>query len=224
MPAEGTMGRVSTAIVFAGGDPPSDDVLAGLPAPDLVVAADSGLDHACALGIAVDAVVGDLDSVDPAALEAAVAAGAVVERHPAAKDATDLELAMFAARDQGAHEIVVVGGYGGRLDHFLGNMLLLASHELAGVRVRALTGDAEITVVRDRATLSGTPGELCSLLPVGGPAEGVRTEGLRFPLHGETLVPGTTRGVSNEFVATTATVTLEYGVLLAVLPAFRKDV
>jgi len=224
MPAEGTMGRVSTAIVFAGGDPPSHDALSGLPAPDLVVAADSGLDHARALGITVDAVIGDLDSVDPAVLKSAIAAGAVVERHPAAKNATDLELALFAARDRGAHEIVVIGGYGGRLDHFLGNVLLLASPELSDVRVRALTGNAEVTVVRDHATLSGTPGALCSLLPVGGAAEGVRTDGLRFPLRGETLFPGTTRGVSNEFDATTATVTLEHGVLLAVLPEFRKDV
>ena len=59
-----------------------------------MIAADSGLDHATALGFAVDLVVGDLDSADPAAVDAAVAAGAAVERHPEAKDATDLELAL----------------------------------------------------------------------------------------------------------------------------------
>jgi thiamine pyrophosphokinase len=223
MPAEGIMGRVPTAVVFAGGDPPNGVALHDLPVADLVFAADSGLDHAHALGIAVDVVVGDLDSVDPATLDAAVAAGAVVERHPAAKDATDLELALLAARDRGAREIVVVGGYGGRLDHFLANVLLLANPELADVRVRARTGAAEITVVRDRAELSGAPGALCSLLPVGGAADGVRTQGLRFPLDRETLFPGSTRGVSNEFVTSTATVTLERGVLLAVVPELLKD-
>jgi thiamine pyrophosphokinase len=223
MPAEGIMGPVPTAIVFAGGDPPTRPAVQDLPAPALVLAADSGLDHAHALGIAVDVVVGDLDSVDPDVLEVARQAGAIVERHPAAKDATDLELALLAARDRGAAEILVVGGHGGRLDHFLANALLLAAPVFADLRIRARIGDAEITVVRDRAELTAAPGALCSLLPVGGPADGVRTEGLRFPLARETLLPGSTRGVSNEFVAATATVSLERGVLLAVLPEPRKD-
>jgi thiamine pyrophosphokinase len=223
MPAEGTMGRVSTALVFAGGDPPATTMLRGLPAAGLVVAADSGLGHARALGVPVDVVVGDLDSVDRADLDAAIAAGATVESHPAAKDATDLELALLAARDRGAREIVVVGGYGGRLDHFLANVLLLTTPALAGVHVWARIGDATVSVVRDRAELTGVPGALCSLLPIGGPAEGVRTERLRFPLERETLVPGSTRGVSNEFLSSTATVTLERGVLIAVVPQSRKD-
>src|SRR5262249_11223939 len=54
----------------------------------------------------------------------AVAAGAVVERHPTAKDATDLELALLAARDRGAAEIVVVGGHGGGLDPLPAHLLL----------------------------------------------------------------------------------------------------
>jgi thiamine pyrophosphokinase len=223
MPAEGTMGRVSTALVFAGGDPPATTALRDLPEVDVVIAADSGLAHARALGLAVDVVVGDLDSVTREDLDAAVAAGAAVERHPTAKDATDLELALLAARDRGAREIVVIGGHGGRLDHFLANLLLLGAPDLSGVHVSARVGDSTVTVVRDRAELAGVPGALCSLLPVGGPAEGVRTERLRFPLDRETLFPGSTRGVSNEFLTTTATVTLERGVLLAAVPRSGKD-
>ena len=72
-------------------------------------------------------------------------------------------------------------------------------------------------VVRERRrsrTLEGRPGELVTLLPVGGPAHGVRTEGLRFPLFGETLDPGTTRGVSNEIEGPVAKVSLAEGALL----------
>ena len=98
-----------------------------------VIAADSGLDHAHAPRRRGRLVVGDLDSVDPETLAAAELAGTTVERHPAAKDATDLELALLAARDRGAREIVVVGGHGGRLDHFLANALLLATPALADV-------------------------------------------------------------------------------------------
>jgi thiamine pyrophosphokinase len=216
MLAEGRMSSV--AIVFTGGDTPPATALLGLAAPDLVVAADSGLHHAQGLGYRVDLVVGDLDSVDGAALDAAIAAGAEVERHPVAKDATDLELALMAARDRDCGRVVLVGGHGGRFDHLVANTLLLASPELAALEIEARIGAARLFVVRDACELHGVPGDRCSLLPVGGAAVGVRTEGLRFPLRHETLYAGSTRGVSNEFVVETARVALDDGVLLAVLP------
>lgn len=206
------------ALVFAGGDPPRREHLPRPGSTDLVIAADSGLEPARALGVPVDLVVGDLDSVDPAVLDAAVSDGITVERHPVAKDATDLELALDAAVERGATEVLVLGAGGGRLDHFVGNLLLLASSRYATVRVDARVGDAFVTVVHERVELGGTPGSLCSLLPLGGAAVGIVTEGLRYPLRHETLVPGTTRGVSNEFVGTRASVALESGVLLAVVP------
>jgi thiamine pyrophosphokinase len=211
------------ALVFAGGDPPSAASMHHLPPADLVIAADSGVEHALALGCAVDLVVGDFDSADPAAVDAAVAGGAALERHPEAKDATDLELALVAARDRDARDVVVIGGAGGRLDHFLANLLLLASPLLADVGITARVGNADLTVVRDAVELHGSPGDLCSLLALGGPATGVVTDGLRFPLDRETLLPGSTRGISNELLEPSARVTVAGGVLLAVLPQARKD-
>ncbi len=91
------------------------------------------------------------------------------------------------------------------------------------MRVDARVDDTDVTVVHEQVELTGTAGALCSLLPLGGPAVGVVTDGLRFPLRRETLPPGTTRGVSNEFLGTRATVSLESGVLLAIIPAPGKD-
>src|SRR5262245_60062395 len=124
----------AVALVFAGGEPPAArDVadLTDLEPHATVVAADSGLHHAQELGWHVDVVVGDLDSVDPAALAAAEHRGATVERHPAAKDETDLELALLTARARGATRAVVLGVAGGRLDHFLANTLVLTADALA---------------------------------------------------------------------------------------------
>jgi thiamine pyrophosphokinase len=73
-------------------------------------------------------------------------------------------------------------------------------------------------VVREHAELPGDAGALCSLLPLGGPAVGVTTTNLRYPLLAETLEPGTTRGVSNEIVTAGAEVAITGGALLAVLP------
>lgn len=208
----------AVALVFTGGDPPTAHDLRDLPAPALVVAADAGLHHAQRHGFHVDVVVGDLDSADPAAVATAEAAGATIERHPAAKDASDLELALGAAIERHCTDVVVLGGHGGRLDHFLANTLLLASPTLAAARVEARFDGGTVFVVRDTIELHGSPGDLLTLLPLGGPALGVVTAGLRYPLRSETLHAGSTRGLSNELVAPTATVTVTDGVLLAVLP------
>jgi thiamine pyrophosphokinase len=209
---------VRTALVFAGGDPPPVELLDELDRSAFVIAADSGLDHALALGFTADVVVGDLDSVTPDALMRARATGADVEPHPAEKDETDLELALRRAVALGVERVTVVGGGGGRHDHLLANALVLAHADYAGIAVDALVGTARLTVIRGRAELHGAPGSFLSLLPLGGPARGIRTEGLRYPLRDETLAPGTTRGVSNEFLTTDAVVSVTDGVLLAVQP------
>jgi thiamine pyrophosphokinase len=211
--------EATVALVFTGGEPVDRAVAARLPDTDVpLIAADSGVQHALALGRRVDLIVGDFDSADPAAVDAAVAGGAEVRRYPTDKDQSDLELALHAARAGGASRVIVVGGSGGRLDHFLANALLLASPSFADLEIEALVGDARITVIHRDARLSGAPGDLCSLLAVGGAARGVRTTGLLFPLDGEDLLPGSTRGVSNEFTEQVATVSLAEGALLAVQP------
>ncbi|MTV25457.1 thiamine diphosphokinase [Nitriliruptoraceae bacterium ZYF776] len=206
-------------VVLAGGAPVPAELAASLPPTDAVLAADGGLHLAQTLGLRVDAVVGDLDSVDPDLLAAAEAAGTRTDRHPVDKDRTDLAIALDAAVASGAGAITVVGGTGGRLDHLVANALLLAAPAYAEVTVQLRAGDGTVTVVHDRMTLHGQPGDLVSLLPVHGRVEGVTTEGLRFPLDGEPLGPGSSRGVSNRFAAPTATVRLTAGTLLAVQPA-----
>jgi len=44
---------------------------------------------------------------------------------PARKDQTDLELAVELALEKGARSITLVGGWGSRIDHALGNVELL---------------------------------------------------------------------------------------------------
>jgi thiamine pyrophosphokinase len=209
-----------TIVVVTGGDALEVGQLPDLPPDALVVAADSGVDRAQALGLHVDLAVGDFDSVSEAGLAQAADGGAAVERHPAAKDATDLELALSVAAAQGPERIVVLGGHGGRLDHLLANAHALAEPSLAGIEVVAQMGDAIVTVVRPGppARLTGRRGDLVTLLPVHGTATGVRTDGLLYPLVDEDLPPGSTRGVSNELMAATAAVSLREGVLLAIQP------
>jgi len=183
-----------------------------------VIAADRGADHALALGLHVDLAVGDFDSATPAALDELEAHGVRIERHPAAKDATDLELALRAALALEPRRILLVGGIEGRLDHLLGELQILGADTLAGVEVDAVLGAARIHVVRGERSLSGAEGELISLFALHGPATGIVTEGLASPLRGETLLPGSSRGLSNEFSSPEARISVESGLVLAVRP------
>ncbi len=214
---------VEDVVVLTGGDPIDLRRVATLPSDAMVIAADSGLHLASGLGLVVDEVVGDLDSVDESTLEEAERAGASIDRHPPAKDRTDLEIALDRAMELEPARITMVGGHGGRLDHLLGNLVVLASPTYADTRIIALIGEATVTVVHDEAVLIGRPGELVSLIPVLGPVRGVTTRGLRFRLVDEDLVPGSSRGVSNEFAQPYGGVRLHAGTLLAVQPGELSD-
>jgi thiamine pyrophosphokinase len=225
MPAEGAVrGEREHCIVVVGGDAPDQVARTSLPEDAIVIAADSGVDHALAAGLHVDVAVGDFDSVSAEGLEAVTAAGARIERHPAAKDHTDLELAMDEAVATGARHIVVLGGDGGRRDHLFANLLVLASPRYADSAITAYLGQSRVYVLHGggpAAVIDGQTGDLVTLLPVHGPAAGVRTTGLRYPLHGETLPAGTTRGVSNVLEAPPAEVQVGSGTLIVVLPGER---
>lgn len=212
------------AVLLADGDAPTRPILdAAWPGWDtgvtLVVAADGGARHASGLGLRIDRWVGDGDSLPAADLEALRAAGVPVTLAATDKDETDTELALRSAVDAGADDIVILGAFGGpRLDHALANAALLAHPALAGRpaqlldagwRVRLLTGPGSMA-------LEGRAGDLVSLIPFGADAGGVTTDGLRFPLRGETLTLGTARGVSNVRIGEGAAVTLERGAILVV--------
>lgn len=206
-------------VVVAGGvEPPHRKTMHAIPTGTPVVAADSGLERARELGLEVTVAVGDFDSASPEAVSAAEASGTRVERHPAEKNATDLELALDAALGLRPKRIVVLAVIGDRLDHLFSLFQLLGAPRYAGVDLDAHIGLARAHVIRDERVLSGQAGELLSLFALHGPAEGVRMEGLAYPLAGETLEPGSSRGVSNVLIEESVRISVERGVLVAVLP------
>jgi thiamine pyrophosphokinase len=207
----GSLSRPTVVVVAGGSDPPTG---VEVPPDAVVIAADGGVGLAQDLGLAVDLIVGDLDSVSTELL----AAGARTERHPEVKEASDLDLALAAALRLKPDRIVVLSGAGGRLDHLLGALLLLAADPYRDVEVDAQLGAALVHVVRGERRLVGAPGELISLFALHGPAEGVSTDGLVYRLDGETLAPGSSRGLSNLFAAPEARIRVKRGVLLAVRP------
>ena len=183
---------------------------------DLLIAADGGGNALHAAAITPHVLIGDLDSLRPAVAAAFAAAGVTMVRYPAEKDETDLELALLYAASRGATQITVLGALGGRWDQGLANVALLALRELVGLRVRLLDVGQEAYLARGETSIAGAAGETVSLLPVGGPARGIITKGLRYPLTNAELRFERSRGVSNVIVTSPAQVTVREGLLLVV--------
>jgi len=204
-------------VIFVNGRLRSPKRLAALLRPDdWLVAVDGGLRHLRCLGLAPRLLIGDLDSVTEDEVRWAAENGAEVRRYPREKDETDLELALAAGLQTGSREILLAAALGGRLDQTLGNLGLLLRPELDGLDVRLEDGCEEVFLIRSRAEIQGRAGDIVSLLPWNGQAEGVATLALRYPLRGETLYPDRTRGISNEMQGDTAQVRLRAGSLLCI--------
>lgn len=218
MPAEEavdtTIRPIDRAIILAGGD------LHTVPFPTppaIVVAADSGYDHALDLGLPVDILVGDMDSISEHGLEHAQTTGVTVLAYPTSKDHTDLELAILAAASKGVLHIDIHGGEGGSLGHLLGVALELTDGRWQALTIRWHTqgGVAEAARFDSPVTIHGSIGDIVSLVPVGS-AERVCTSGLAWTLDDEPLRAGTTRGLSNRITSSPAEIRVTSGIVLVI--------
>lgn len=181
---------------------------------DLVVAADGGANHLARIGVAPAAVVGDLDSISPAVREW-VGEERIVARPD--QERTDLDKTLaWAVDERGARRVVVIGGTGGRIDHAVENLALLARWA-ERAEVELCDEATRIVPVRSEAVFATAPGALVSLLPVGR-CERVWTEGLRWPLAGEALDLAARTGISNRATADRVAVRVAGGTLLVFLP------
>lgn len=211
------------AIIFANGEFPDPQTARDLLRPgDLVIAADGGTRHALTAGAPPQIVIGDLDSLSPADQASVESSGARIVRFSPRKDETDLELALLHAARKGASEIIILAALGGRLDQTIANVLLLSLPELDGLDVRIVEGVQEAFLIHGAATITGCPGDTVSLIPLGGDAAGVTTEGLEWSLHEETLRLGPARGVSNVLTSEQARVCVRRGVLLCIVTHANK--
>ncbi len=183
---------------------------------DYTICADGGMRHALALGVRPNLLIGDMDSADKAQLQRLQKDGVAVELFPRDKNETDLELAIQRAIELKPEQILIVAALGGRLDQTLANITLLADPRLAGFDVRLDDGVEEIFLCRDQAQVQGRSGDLVSLIPWQGAVSDIQTHNLKYPLQRETLYPDKTRGVSNEMLGDSASISIGAGLLLVV--------
>lgn len=209
------------ALIFANGEaqdgPAVRKIFETLDSKTLVVAADGGARNAALFGYTPTVVLGDLDSLDQYEAERLEEHGTTILRYSQEKDETDLELALMYVAKQGVKRVVIVGGVGGRLDQTFANVYLLALPDLIEREVLLVAGNQTVRLLRPgRQIIHGDVGDTLSLIPLGGPALGVSTVGLYYPLHSEPLRFGQARGISNVLTNPNVQIQFNTGLLLMI--------
>lgn len=161
-----------------------------------VIAADSGMRHAAALGIEPELWVGDFDSSDDDLLQQ----WPNVERqpYPPAKNETDGEIATGEAIARGATRLIFAGALAGeRSDHALQHLLSAVSLAERGLDVLLTSGDEEaVPLLSGTRSLDMPNNSLFSVLGFSD-LEGLDIGNVRYPLKNFSLPFGSSRTVSN---------------------------
>lgn len=180
-----------------------------------LVCADGAAKTCLQYGLQPEAIVGDLDSLD---LEVRNQFSASRILDVSDQETTDGEKAVHHCLQSGFNRLILLGALGKRADHALYNIGLLKRFQHPAVSIVIWTAEDEIRLISQTTVLTGSPGDRISLLPVFGRVEGVITEGLRYPLTGQSLEFGRFCSISNEFSAGTARIQFKEGDLLVIRP------
>ena len=214
------MSENPAAVIVAGGPaPPVAWARPLLERASLLFCADSGLHLCLACGLQPHMLVGDLDSVGPEQLSRLPELRHGVEQHCSDKDESDLDLTLRALARHWQGPVDILAALGGRLDHALFNVcaVLFQGRQL-GLQVRLLEPDTQVYPLENQPLeLIDLVGATCSILPLGGPLEGVHLQGFRYPLQGESLGHRQTRGLSNQIEASPASIRAQSGQALVVI-------
>jgi len=205
-------------LIVLGGETPGEELLRSqAQKADFIIAADLGAQYALAAGVMPHLVLGDMDSLPGAEVLEKLPAEVQVRKYPCEKDETDGQLAVDAAIVLGAQQVTVLGALGRRLDHALGNLLLLIRLARSGVQASLLDEHTCVKAVKGSVSWRGHTGDILSLIPFGDGVHAGHTAGLKYALDAMTLLPcDAALGVSNEFTAEECSFCIEGGWAFAI--------
>ncbi|HHU60402.1 MAG: thiamine diphosphokinase [Bacillota bacterium] len=183
----------------------------------LIIAADGGGALAKRWGLVPHLIIGDGDSLSPQIECYWQEKNVPFLRFPTKKDYTDIELAINYCLDRDIKDITIVGGWGSRIDHGLGNIELLYSLALKGIDNRLFTRTHMLSAFEGDLEVDARVGEPFSIIPLTTRVEGITTRGLLYPLSDACLEKGTTMPISNEAVQRKIKICSKKGVLLVIL-------
>jgi thiamine pyrophosphokinase len=183
---------------------------------EMVICADGGGRYAQRLGIIPNLVLGDLDTITQVEIEDLKSKGVEFVKYPKEKDYTDTHIALLKALELGYKRIDMLACLGGRFDHALANVMLLALPEARELDIRIIDPFQEIFLIKAEMNIMGKKGETISLLPLSNIVSGISSSGLSYTVPGGTFRMGIPNGVSNVFSEDKAKITVEKGLLLGI--------
>ena len=195
------------AVVVGNGPAPSRSLLVGLlEQGGLLLCADGGANTIAGYGLVPDAVVGDLDSVDSSLQQRWTKTEWV--KVDADDTGTDLQKVLDHAHQRQVRSAVLTGGTGARTDHTLWNLSLLGRFA-DRLDLAIVDDDCLIRLISGLVRFEAPLGLKLSLCPLAGPVDGITTQGLRWSLNEDRLVPGERDGISNETVDSTVEIRVD---------------
>ncbi|TVP87956.1 MAG: thiamine diphosphokinase [Alkalicoccus sp.] len=205
-------------IIYGGGPtaliPATEDIIHKHGKNIKWIGVDRGAYTLAEAGISMEKAVGDFDSVSPGEWETIKTAVQIPDIYPPEKNETDLELAVAFAEKQKPEQIVIVGGTGGRMDHFLSAVNLM---EMSG---SSLTIEDKVNRICSLESglhyVSRSSFPYVSFLPATETVEDLTLKGFRYDLANKTLTKKSTLCISNEWKYTKAEVFFRTGRLLMI--------
>lgn len=185
---------------------------------DKIICADGGTLYALKMGLIPDVLVGDFDSLPSQILEEMRNKDVIIEQYPEKKDKTDLELAIIAAERFAMDEVLILTAFGGRMDLFLTNILLLTRPTWKVKKFRIADGYQQGWILKgpDKLILNGKMGDKLSVIPISGQITGLELRGLEWPIKNETVKRGSTLTLSNTFKENKAIIEINTGICVVV--------
>lgn len=171
-----------------------------------IVAADSGLDTADEWGIRPNKIIGDMDSLsDKEKLKGYSKDEVIIYEKD--KDLTDTEIGLELLWKIGVDAPCIIGGGGGRMDHFIGILSIFHRNPSPFLWI---THSALVLEIKNQVRIVVGKGKKLSFFPLGCDIVEMESEGLKWPLDNVVWKIGNV-GISNETIVDTVSVTMRKG-------------
>lgn len=204
-------------VIFSGGlFMVTPEILKVINEADYLICADGGARHAECAGVTPDLVIGDFDTLSPEEMESLAGQGIELVRLPRDKDYSDTHLALLKALELGYKKITMLACLGGRADHALANIMLLALPAARDIDLRIMDEQQEVFLIHRRRSVKGKAGDTLSLLPLSEKVTGIKTEGLLYQVPHGMFQMGIPNGISNSMLAPEVSIEVEEGLLVGV--------
>ena len=186
---------------------------------EYIIVVDGALSLAHRIGLSFHALVGDFDTVSSKIKDLYKDDSSIYfEQHSPRKNETDTQLALDIALEKGASDITILGGTGGRLDHFFGNVHILKRALEHQIPCSLVDEQNKIQLIKGSYTISkiNQYGTYVSLIPFTEKVTGITLKGFAYPLSNATISSGETIGISNEIVEEYGSITMEEGIFICI--------